>query len=102
MSPKTYLRSVAAALEGNVEGNAPDRDVLVFLPPSYAKERSRRSTRSVGAGEDGRVGITGRDGQAAILHARAARGRVGVVAEPAVLQPHVVRRSRVPVGIWRA
>jgi enterochelin esterase-like enzyme len=30
------------ALEGNLEGNAVDRDVLVFLPPSYAKEKSRR------------------------------------------------------------
>ena len=30
------------ALEGNLEGDAVDRDVLVFLPPSYAKERSRR------------------------------------------------------------
>ena len=30
------------ALEGNLEGNAVDRDVLVFLPPSYAKERTRR------------------------------------------------------------
>jgi enterochelin esterase-like enzyme len=31
-----------AALEGNLEGNAVERDVLVFLPPSYAKEKSRR------------------------------------------------------------
>jgi enterochelin esterase-like enzyme len=31
-----------AALEANLEGNAVDRDVLVFLPPSYAKEKSRR------------------------------------------------------------
>ncbi len=31
-----------AALEGNLEGNAADRDVLVCLPPSYAKEKSRR------------------------------------------------------------
>ena len=31
-----------AALEGNLEGDAVDRDVLVFLPPSYAKARSRR------------------------------------------------------------
>ena len=30
------------ALEGNLEGDAVDRDVLVFLPPSYAVERSRR------------------------------------------------------------
>jgi enterochelin esterase-like enzyme len=30
------------ALEGNLEGDAVDRDVLVFLPPSYGKEKSRR------------------------------------------------------------
>jgi hypothetical protein len=30
------------ALQGNLEGNAVDRDTLVFLPPSYAKEKSRR------------------------------------------------------------
>jgi enterochelin esterase-like enzyme len=30
------------ALEGNLEGNAVDRAVIVFLPPSYARERSRR------------------------------------------------------------
>jgi enterochelin esterase-like enzyme len=30
------------ALEGNLEGNTVDRDVFVFLPPSYAREKSRR------------------------------------------------------------
>ncbi|MEX1183580.1 MAG: alpha/beta fold hydrolase [Gemmatimonadota bacterium] len=30
------------ALEGNLEGNAADRDVIVFLPPSYQTERTRR------------------------------------------------------------
>ena len=30
------------ALEGNLEGNAADRDVIVFLPPSYSKDPSRR------------------------------------------------------------
>lgn len=30
------------ALEGNLEGDAVDRTVLVFLPPSYAREPSRR------------------------------------------------------------
>jgi S-formylglutathione hydrolase FrmB len=30
------------ALEGNLEGDAVDRDVFVFLPPGYAKEKSRR------------------------------------------------------------
>lgn len=30
------------ALESNLEGDAVDRDVLVFLPPSYDKQKSRR------------------------------------------------------------
>ena len=30
------------ALEGNLEGDAVDRDVLVFLPPSYSRDKSRR------------------------------------------------------------
>jgi len=30
------------ALEGNLEGDAVDRDVIVFLPPGYATEKSRR------------------------------------------------------------
>jgi enterochelin esterase-like enzyme len=31
-----------AALEGNLENDAIDRDVMVFLPPGYATEKSRR------------------------------------------------------------
>jgi enterochelin esterase-like enzyme len=31
-----------AALEGNLEGNAVDRDAIVFLPPGYNQNRSRR------------------------------------------------------------
>jgi S-formylglutathione hydrolase FrmB len=31
-----------AALEGNLEGDAVDRDALVFLPPSYATDKTRR------------------------------------------------------------
>jgi enterochelin esterase-like enzyme len=30
------------ALEGNLEGDAVDREVIVFLPPSYATNKSRR------------------------------------------------------------
>jgi enterochelin esterase-like enzyme len=29
-------------LEGNLEGDAVDRDAIVFLPPSYAREKNRR------------------------------------------------------------
>jgi S-formylglutathione hydrolase FrmB len=31
-----------AALEGNLDGDSPDRDVFVYLPPSYAVDAARR------------------------------------------------------------
>src|SRR5438874_3114145 len=37
-----HLKVHAPALEGNLEGNAVDREVFVFLPPGYAKEKLRR------------------------------------------------------------
>src|SRR4029079_554909 len=40
--PVEHIKVHGASLEGNLEGNAVERDVLVFLPPSYAKEKSRR------------------------------------------------------------
>src|SRR5438270_4884619 len=30
------------SLEGNLEGDSPDRDVFVYLPPSYATNTNRR------------------------------------------------------------
>ncbi len=37
-----HIKVHGNALEGNLERDAVDRDVFVFLPPSYAKEKSRR------------------------------------------------------------
>lgn len=37
-----HVKVHAASLEGNLEGDAVDRDVIVFLPPSYAKDTKRR------------------------------------------------------------
>ena len=37
-----HIKVHGASLERNLEGDAVDRDVFVFLPPSYAKEKSRR------------------------------------------------------------
>jgi pimeloyl-ACP methyl ester carboxylesterase len=37
-----HIQIHGTALEGNLEGDAVDRDVLVFLPPSYSKEKLRR------------------------------------------------------------
>jgi len=36
-----HIKIHGAALEGNLEGDAVDRDAIVFLPPSYAKEKAR-------------------------------------------------------------
>ena len=35
------IKIYGRALEGNLEGDAVDREVFVFLPPSYARETSR-------------------------------------------------------------
>jgi enterochelin esterase-like enzyme len=37
-----HIKVHGTALEGNLEGDAVDRDVIVFLPPSYAKQKHRR------------------------------------------------------------
>jgi enterochelin esterase-like enzyme len=37
-----HIKVHGKALEGNLEGDAADRDVFVFLPPSYATEKDRR------------------------------------------------------------
>ena len=37
-----HIKIHGAALEGNLEGDAVDRDAIVFLPPSYTKEKRRR------------------------------------------------------------
>jgi enterochelin esterase-like enzyme len=36
------IRIRGAALDGNLEGNNADRDVIVFLPPDYARQKRRR------------------------------------------------------------
>lgn len=37
-----HIKIHGKALEGNLEGDAVDRDVIVFLPPSYEKDKHRR------------------------------------------------------------
>lgn len=37
-----HIKIHGAHLEGNLEGEAVDRDAIVFLPPSYAKDKTRR------------------------------------------------------------
>lgn len=37
-----HIKVHGASLEGNLEGDAVDRDVFVFLPPTYQKDKHRR------------------------------------------------------------
>ena len=37
-----HIKVHGKALEGNLEGDAVDRDVIVFLPPSYNADKTRR------------------------------------------------------------
>ena len=37
-----HIKVHGAALEGNLEGNSPDRNAIVVLPPSYDKAKARR------------------------------------------------------------
>jgi enterochelin esterase-like enzyme len=37
-----HIKVHGKALEGNLEGDAVDRDVIVFLPPNYGKKKHRR------------------------------------------------------------
>ena len=37
-----HIKIHGEALEGNLEGDAVDRDVIVFLPPGYKKDKHRR------------------------------------------------------------
>jgi enterochelin esterase-like enzyme len=37
-----HIKIHGTALEGNLEGDSIDRDVIVFLPPGYSKEKKRR------------------------------------------------------------
>jgi len=37
-----HIKVHGAALEGNLEGNSVDREVIVFLPPGYATAKTRR------------------------------------------------------------
>ena len=36
-----HIKIHGASLEGNLEGDVVDRDAVVFLPPSYATQKSR-------------------------------------------------------------
>lgn len=37
-----HIKVHGTALEGNLEGDSVDRDVIVCLPPSYPNEKKRR------------------------------------------------------------
>ena len=37
-----HIKVHGKSLDGNLEGDSPDRDVFIYMPPSYATNRSKR------------------------------------------------------------
>jgi hypothetical protein len=37
-----HIKVHGKSLEGNLEGDSPDRDVFIYLPPSYSRQTNRR------------------------------------------------------------
>ena len=46
-----HIKVHGLALEGNLQGDAVNRDVFVFLPPSYSKDSHRRYPRQTRAAQ---------------------------------------------------
>ena len=96
------------ALEGNLEGDSPDRDVTIYLPPSYATERTRRYPvvyllHGYG-GTD--ANWTGRQVDVPAIANRAVAGRVRemIVVMPNAFSLHKgsMYSSSVTTGDWEA
>ena len=88
------------ALEGNLEGDAVDRDVLVFLPPSYARERGRRYPVVYALARllDRRRAVVAGDPRAADDRRRVRAGREGDDRRAARLQDGAQRLDVLELG----
>ena len=72
-----HIKIHGAALEGNLEGDAVDRDVIVFLPPSYAERQESPLSRGLRAARllHRRRAVDARDPRAADDRRRICAGR---------------------------
>ncbi|MDR7114681.1 alpha/beta hydrolase-fold protein [Caulobacter sp. BE254] len=94
-----------AALEGNLEGESPDRDVVVYLPPGYAADKARRypvvyALHGYGLTVDGFAGLLQTPQTAEGAFAAGAPGMIVVLPDTQTLHNGSMYSSSVTIGDW--
>lgn len=94
-----------AALEGNLEGESADRDVVVYLPPGYAADTARRypvvyALHGYGLTADGFAGLLQTPQTAEGAFAAGAPGMIVVVPDTQTLHNGSMYSSSVTIGDW--
>ena len=94
-----------AALEGNLEGESPDRDVVVYLPPGYAADKARRypvvyALHGYGLTADGFAGLLQTPQTAEGAFAAGAPGMIVVLPDTQTLHNGSMYSNSVTIGDW--
>src|SRR5262249_9435144 len=102
-----HIKVHGKSLEGNLEGDSPDRDVSVYLPPSYRTERVRRYPVVYllhGGGGTDRTWLGGRanvpESVDKLVAAGRLRGMIIVIPAAYTLQPGNMYSNPVTIGDW--
>jgi enterochelin esterase-like enzyme len=93
------------ALEGNLEGEATERDVVVYLPPGYAADKARRypvvyALHGYGLTADGFAGLLQTPRTAESAFAAGAPGMIVVLPDTQTLHNGSMYSSSVTTGDW--
>ncbi|HWU12707.1 MAG TPA: alpha/beta hydrolase-fold protein [Caulobacter sp.] len=94
-----------AALEGNLEGEAADRDVVVYLPPGYTQDPTRRypvvyALHGYGLTVDGFAGLLQAPRTVEGAFASGAPGMIVVLPDTQTLHNGSMYSSSVTTGDW--
>jgi enterochelin esterase-like enzyme len=94
-----------AALEGNLEGDSPDRDVVVYLPPGYAADKARRypvvyALHGYALTVDGFAGLLQVPKTVEGAYAAGAPGMIVVLPDTQTLHNGSMYSSSVTTGDW--
>ncbi|MBO9707949.1 MAG: esterase [Caulobacter sp.] len=95
----------SAALEGNLEGERADRDVVVYLPPGYAANPTRRypvvyALHGYGLTVDGFAGLLQAPKTVDAAFASGAPGMIVVLPDTQTLHNGSMYSSSVTIGDW--
>jgi enterochelin esterase-like enzyme len=94
-----------AALEGNLEGESPDRDIVVYLPPGYAADKARRypvvyALHGYGLTADAFAGLLQAPQTVESAFAAGAPGMIVVLPDTQTLHNGSMYSSSVTIGDW--